>query len=557
MKEILKRDWPYAILIVVLVVLSVLSVGLLRFGFFTAYDEAYFLLKLQEAYDMSCITGKSQWNLIAIHWFPYLDLTSKVNSFLASNILSWFTILVMTITCCAIYDKGRALRYFALIFLFYFAVETDGLSYISMQMAVLCWALCSFMLFQHCQKKWEKCLFAGLCGFCLGLSCFIIIPAAILVLASIAFLIMVLYWKQKREMFLFLGSGIVGMFLTMAYMHFCVCDLGQIINAMSFAANYITKSGYGYDGMSFFVQYGLFFKDCLFALLAFVGSYYLSKLFKSNYFGTVAYVLILVVYSHFQKEPVVTNAMLLSSVAIIPLLCSDSASFSGKTLLLPKTWVYLFLLVFPLLASFGTNTSIGVRISCFVVSWLFIWFDIEQENSMQDKSRVMIGAAILYLIPLASVVRDYQNRDDSFHFTRGNKYFAEIALTEKQADYFNRVYDILEDYNYQPKQSTILTACYDYCCLYAFDAVNAANYHQSQNFRFFPKEKMIEPDFIFICKLDSIVMGKDLLEMPWGWPEDYDEYYVGTPEPDDAPWLIYPKLEKRKLYCRKSLKIKK
>ena len=47
MKEILKRDWPYAILIVVLVVLSVLSVGLLRFGFFTAYDEAYFLLKLQ------------------------------------------------------------------------------------------------------------------------------------------------------------------------------------------------------------------------------------------------------------------------------------------------------------------------------------------------------------------------------------------------------------------------------------------------------------------------------------------------------------------------------
>ena len=35
MKEILKRDWPYAILIVVLVVLSVLSVGLLRFGFFT------------------------------------------------------------------------------------------------------------------------------------------------------------------------------------------------------------------------------------------------------------------------------------------------------------------------------------------------------------------------------------------------------------------------------------------------------------------------------------------------------------------------------------------
>ena len=146
------------------------------------------------------------------------------------------------------------------------------------------------------------------------------------------------------------------------------------------------------------------------------------------------------------------------------------------------------------------------------------------------------------------------NRDDSHHFTRGNKYFAEIALTEKQADYFNKVYDILEDYNYQPKQSVVLTACYDYCCLYAFDAVNAANYHQVQNFAYFPKEKMIEPDFIFLCKWDSIVMAKDLEAMPWGWPEEFDKYYVGTPEPDGAPWVNHPELETRYLYCRKSLK---
>lgn len=554
MKEILKRDWPYAILIIVLVILSVLSVGLFRFGFFTAYDEAYFLLKLQEAYDMSCITGKSQWNLIAIHWFPYLDLTSKVNSYLASSILKWFTIMVMTLTSCAIYDKGRVLRYFALFFLFYFSVGTGGLSYVPMQMAVLCWALCSFVLFQHCQKRWVKCLFAGLCGFCLGLSCFIIIPAAILLLASIAFLIVVLFWKQKRQMFLFLVSGIVGVLLTMTYMHYCVCDLSQIVDAMSFAANYITKSGYHYDGASFFLQYGLFFKDCLFALLAFVGSYCLSKLIKNNFLGTVVYVLFLVVYSHYQVKPMVTNAMLLVSVAVIPLLFSNNESFSWKTLWLPKTWVYVFLLVFPLMASFGTNTGLGGRVSCYIVSWLFVWFNIEQKHSIKKWRRVMIGVVILYLIPLVGVVRDYQNRDDSFHFTRGNKYFAELAITEKQKAYFDNVYDILEEYGFKPNESTILTALYDYCCIYAFDAVNAANYHQVQNFHYFPKEKMIEPDFIFLCKWDSIVMAKELLEMPWGWPEEFDKYYVGTPEPDGAPWAIHPDLETRHLYCRKSLK---
>lgn len=157
-------------------------------------------------------------------------------------------------------------------------------------------------------------------------------------------------------------------------------------------------------------------------------------------------------------------------------------------------------------------------------------------------------------MPLTGTVKAYQNRDDSHHFTRGNKYFAEIALTEKQVDYFNNVYDILEEYNYQPKQSAILTACYDYCCLYAFDAVNAANYHQVQNFHYFPKEKMIEPDFVFLCKWDSIVMAKDLEEMPWGWPEEFDKYYIGTPEPEGASWVNHPELETRHLYCRKSLK---
>ena len=87
MKDILKKDWMYLLLLVGLAILTFMQVANFRFGFFTAYDEAYFLLKLQEAYDMSCITGKSQWNLIAVHWFPYLDLTSKVNSYLASSIL--------------------------------------------------------------------------------------------------------------------------------------------------------------------------------------------------------------------------------------------------------------------------------------------------------------------------------------------------------------------------------------------------------------------------------------------------------------------------------------
>ena len=145
MKDILKKDWMYLLLIVGLAILTFMQVANFRFGFFTAYDEAYFLLKLQEAYDMSCITGKSQWNLIAVHWFPYLDLTSKVNSYLASSILIWASILVITITSCILFDKKRIIKYLALAWLFMFGLG-GGLSYVPMQTAVLCWALCALHL---------------------------------------------------------------------------------------------------------------------------------------------------------------------------------------------------------------------------------------------------------------------------------------------------------------------------------------------------------------------------------------------------------------------------
>lgn len=553
MKEFLKREWLYLLMILGLVVLTFMQVSTFRFGFFTAYDEAYFLLKLQEAYDMSCITGKSQWNLIAIHWFPYLDLTSKVNSALAASILMWASTIAVTITSCILFDKKRVIKYFALAWLFMFGLG-GSMQYVSMQTAVLCWALCAFMLFYKSDILWKKSLFAMICGICLGFSLFIIIPASLVLLTCVALLIVITHWQEWRKMVLYIGSGVAGVLLTLLYVHFVVCPLGDILDAMLFTATYIGKSGYRYDGASFIMQYALFFRDCLFVILAFVGAYWLSKRIDNKWIGGIAYVAMILIYTHYQVKPLISPSMFMMSVPLIPFLFGNLENFKWSDLKKADTWFYLFIFAYPFIASFGTNTALSGRIHCFVTAWLFLWFEYEQKHPQEDYRRVYAAVFILFAMPPLNVVKAYNNRDDSHHFTRGNKYFAEIALTEKQADYFNNVYDILEEYNYQPKQSAVLTACYDYCCLYAFDAVNAANYHQVQNFAYFPKEKMIEPDFIFLCKWDSIVMAKDLESMPWGWPEEFDRYYVGTPEPDGAPWVNHPELETRHLYCRKSLK---
>jgi len=552
MKDILKKDWPFAILAFALLVLSVVSVGNFKYGFFTAYDESYFLLKMQEAYNMSCITGKSQWNLLASHWFPYLDLTSVIQSRLASSILIWITIIFSTVTCCVIFDKKRVLKYFALIFLLYFT--TGGvMSYNPMRVAVTNWALCTFALFYYSNIPWKKYIWAGLCGLCLGLLCFIVIPAALAILACVAFLICILYWQDKKQMGWYLLLGVGGVLVAIAYVHLAVCDIREILDAMLFTASYIGKSGYHYDGASFILQYGLMVRDFIFALLIMVGAYWLAAKSSKRWLCILIYTGLILIYLHYQVKPLAPTVIFIASIVLIPCLFSNRLSL--QALKLPNTWFYLFLFAFPFIAPLGTNGHIISAVGSFTLAWFILYFDQAQKYPKENWNHLLFAVVIIGLLPLGNVVKKYQLRDDSYHFTRGNQYFAEIAITEKQNGYFNKVYDILEEYNFQPKQSVVLTAGFDYCCLYAFDAVNAANYHQVQNFAYFPKEKMIKPDFIFLCKWDSIVMAKDLQDLPWGWPEEFDEYYVGTPEPEDAWWVLHPELETRKLYCRKSKRI--
>jgi len=552
MSKYLLKNWPYALIVIGLIILSIFDIANLKYGFFTAYDEAYFLLKLKEGYALSSITGKSQWNLIAVHWFPYLDLTSKVNAYLASSILIWFTILVMTATCCALYGKKNFLKYFALIYLFYFTVSILSMSYIPMHAAVACWAICCFMLFHHSQKKWAKYLFAALCGLCLGLDCFIYIPAGLSILACTALAIVLIYWKDIKTMLFSLLAGIVGVLLALAYVHLFVCNLGDIIDAMLFTAGYIGKSGYNYDSSSIVMQYALFLRDYIFVIIAFVGAYYLSKIVKNKYIGTIIYVALLLIYTHYQTDPAVSLPMFFVSLILIPLLPSANRAPKPRYLNKDNIWLFLYLLIFPLVASVGTNTELGSRLSCFTIAWLFLYFQYEKDHQTNRWNRVLIGAVVLSLLLIFNETKKLDHSDKTCHFTRGNKYFSELYITEKQKTYFDNVYDILESYNYQPNKSVIFTALYDYCCLYAFDAVNSSNFHQVQNFHFFDKEKMLKPDFIFLCQWDSVVIADELREMPWGWPEDFDAYPVGSPEPDDAPWVLSPTLEQRTLYCRKT-----
>lgn len=552
MKYFLYKNCIYICLILALICASVYQVSTYNNGFFTAVDEGYFLLKLREAYEMSAITGKSQWNLIAVHWFPYIDLTNKAYSNLATCILYWVSIIVYTFTSCIIYRRERFLFYLAVFFLVYFRNDF-GLNYVPMQASVLGWALCAYMLFRYYENKHIKHFLLVICGFCLCLSCFIIITGAIALFPL--FLVMIIKNAEKcksriaSNILFFFG----GYFLCLLYVHFIICPLNDIIDAMKDTANYISKSGHGYDGVSFFRSYIAFSCKLMHVVFYVTGVYYVSSLLNNRFASWAVYILAVAFY--YFKSPIMgeaTKSVLFVSLLAIPLLFSVKLTNLFKNISEEKLH-YIFLFLFPIIAPLGTNMGVEARLHGYVVSWLFVFFLYENKQEYKKYKFLIVPLFLLMLIPVYRLFRDNWNYDDRFHFTHGSKNFSSVSLTEKQMNYFNRIYRIISKYNYKPNKSVLFTTMYDYSTLYALDAVNSTNFYHTENFHYFDKSKMISPDFVILCPYDSILIAKELHAMPWGWPQDFDSYNIGNPETMDESTNMLPDniFENRKLYCRR------
>ena len=570
MKEILRKDWPYLLLAVVLIILSILSIDSFKYGFNTAYDQAYMLLKLQEAYDGSFITGKSQWNLLAIHLFPYLDLTNKASSFLAANILNWITILVGTLTACVLFDKRRFLMYFAIIFLVYFqnANHGQGLSYVPMQGAFLCWALCFFMLFSNVKNMAWKYVYAFLTGLSLSISCFTILPGAIVVSVCVFGLVILMHYKTPLQMWKYLLSGIGGAVAVLIFVHFAVCPLNDIIDAMIETSKFFTK-GCRYDGGNMFLMYAFFIRDFMFMVVSFIGIYWLSKKFDNKIIGKLFYIIFSVAFVYYCNK---LNAkihieafMAIATIAFIPYLFPQESGSTKIEWKNPRTYYYAFLFIFPVIAVFGTNTGVVGRLYSYVIVWLFLFF-VQTNKIQRDKyGELLVTVMLFFVIPCAASMNSSipvvmkesakMKNTNTCYFERGNKNFAKTAITPVQNNYFQKIDTILTDYNYKPHQSTIFAMVYDYVNIYVFDAVNASYFHAVEYFPYMDVSEQEAPDFLFICRMDSMYIDKYLRATHWNWPEAYDEYSVGCPEDLRIPaWYNIPDINKRYLYCRKSLK---
>lgn len=568
MKDFLKQNWLFVFLLLGMICNCICQCSMFGGSFFSLWDESYCLLKCRDAYD-HIVTGKTQWDLIAVHWFPYLDLTSKISSSWASFILILATLLNTTIAMCLITRKKDFVKYAAIFLLLLLPVISGGyaaevqnrigwttcISYLVLQVFLLGSSFPIFLLYYYRQENSIKYTSLVITGILVGLSVFVILPSGVLMILLYMAHILLFNYKN-REIWKYLGLYLSGILCSLIYVHVCIADLTVIFQEMQFTASYVKESGVGYTPLDFaksIIQ--RFVELALLAPLG-IGIYALAYEIEKNtnkyleLFIILIYILVYSILMWKEMAYLPTTPMFLIFLLLFVFVCRSEQTKTSTHQILQ----ILFLLVTPIVCSIGTNTHMWGRIGCFMIPWGVLWLMAEHKSTgIKSKLELQIAMILILFIPISfnSARMVYHNKKYATErFKEGSRGIAELDLTKAQANYFRNVNEIFKQYNYTPNKSIVFATAWDYCTVYAFDAKLSSNFHLPQNFQFFT-DKMLCPDFIFISARDKYT--ESLKDMPWGWPEEFDVYHLESPETTCLK-LISDTTDIRTLYCRKSLK---
>ena len=365
-----------------------------------------------------------------------------------------------------------------------------------------------------------------------------------------------LFNYKNREIWKYLVLYLAGILCSFIYVHLCIADVFVIFHEMQFTASYVAKSGFGYTPLDFAKSLVQILVDIAMLVPLGIGIYALASKIekKTNIYIEILIILIYIlvytvfIWKKFAYLP--TTSMFLIFLILFVFVCSSEQTKISTNQILQ----IIFILITPVVCSIGTNTNMWGRIGCFMIPWGILWLIAEQKCAeIKSKLELQIAMILILFIPISfnSARMVYHNKKYATEkFSEGSRGIAELDLTKEQANYFYKVNDIIRQYNYLPNKSIVFASVRDYCTIYAFDAKLSSNFHLPCNFPFFI-DKMICPDFIILSEADYY--KETLKDMQWGWPNEFDVYYLDSPE-TICRKLIGGTTDTRTLYCRKSLK---
>ncbi len=388
----------------------------------------------------------------------------------------------------------------------------------------------------------------GISGFCSVFAILTIPPGGVLIFGCIGLLVVVHDYHDIRQLLLHILFMVGGMLFALVVFHFCFESLIAIWEQMKSTAETVTTLNRGYDPLSFLIKILLFCRDAFFCIAMLIGFCWCATQIKKHYpnlhWLAVLFLFIAVgLYAYYQEKPNVTTAMLFSLVFVGPIFeYLEHNTFKWDTKKLFDYAFLVFLFVFPVMASIGTNVYLGGKMTYFLMPWGLLAVLIANRKMNLGTYNVCMYVCMLLFVLSQAVKRDTSN---VCKFEKSEA-IADRYITQEQYDYFDKVYDIVHQYGFEEGESVMYSTQLDAMTVVVLGADFCGPYFQPMDFNAAWKQEKKVPDFLFLCQYDKDISGDILRNMGWGFPENFDEYYVGTPETYNTG---YP--TERWLYCRK------
>lgn len=547
----MKRYLDFLLPTLVVIIKLIVSIISLPYDIDSIYDEGFLMLTVHDAMN-GVVRGGSLWPNMVVSFLGERICFSMLSLRIADAVLSITSGLLFWLITFpkATRNSLSSIAYLVLVMFVLSPIGGIMLSYNGIsRFSLLLVCSASFRLFFD-DEKWRG-LWAVLIGFALVMSFFSILPSSVMVGGAVCVLIVIRFWKQWQKMLKIFGMFTIGAVVGVLIIHFFVADLRNVYVSMMETAQTITKVNRGYDPISFLLKTILFFRDMSLCILTFLGIIVVSLFFKRNGYSWLAslfFIVAFILYWKYQQKPGVSLGMKMSFLWLLPLFNKwfDKQLPPLKQLFSFDFVFNLFLCIFPVLAVMGTNLPLGVKVGWFVVPWaLLAWrLGFDGENNLFRRDLLLAFSIMLLIVNIRQI-----SLIDSTQRIVYEGPLKGMRLNPTQEKHFDEVEKILKNYHYQRGKSVVFSTQLSMATLCYFESVPCGLFFQPMDFVAHASDNLAVPDFLFLCEFDELMADEALNNMPWGWPEEFDKYYVGTPESKDPGYST-----ERWLYCRRSLK---
>jgi len=557
------KIWLYWFIPLIVSILYIDSFLRLNTNLITVFDEGFYYLSIWKIKHGIINEGLSLWALMvdaicsekitsSILNLRYVRFFFQITSIGIFAIISLFYLVKKKILDSFI----EYVLYLSLVFwLGYSTLGDKIITYNELQSSFLSLIIGLFLLSTVYQTS-KRFLLYIIIGFFSFLSFVTIPPSGVLISISILILLGVQYWSQKKKMIYIFLFFLLGFIISALCIHFFILDLKLVFHNMLVSTNKISNSNRGYDPISLAINLMFYFRDffIITCLLLGVSFLYINlNKFTKYWVACLFFLFSVIILVFYQKKPI----MALSTIWAFPFLLFVLWKFTNRPISSINSFftfdvlIKVFLFLSPLISAIGTNTDLSGKMILFILPWSVLFAELFNGiRSEREKLKwiVIVCLSIMIFQPVKTITIGFKTKMANYYFNE-YKPISGIKLNKPQFEYFNRINQIFKNYSYKAEKDVIFATTFDHMTICAFDAIPCETYQVPNDFigeR--DKNKLAKPDFIFLDKYDYDMMSDSIKSLGWGFPEDYDKYFVGTPDQgiqwDNQRWLYCLKVKR-------------